>query len=451
MPAQAHPEVAQVCSSVEQFSEEALEKAIELARDPEKVSAFVDRLRDELDRAKNGFPAIALCVVLGEARVESAIPLLLQQATDADMPLAQEAATYALKRMGAPALEAAIQLVESSDVPSTCVLAYEILQAAVDAPQDMRRRVADVCLKQAEIETCRDWPEDDWNPAGAVCSALVTLKDHRVRPLIEAILGRTSSPADRLEWQQLLKKLKNGRMASGSADWREDWRERCNVWAEYAEDFAEEAEYAAEQQTAHEANANLAREFGDSPYAQKIDDVSAEDAEGEITQFLHMGFDYIDHDFDACDWRDVHELLYEWLPRKVTAEMEYFESFPFVLEAFVRFLHASGRLAEPGSLLALAEEARVDLPRLAADSANWGFAKSMLMGSFDAAFDLGKARSARQFDLPQGHRLDSAPSLVAGDPVDVVPSIHRLASKVGRNDPCPCGSGRKYKKCCGKR
>ena len=21
-------------------------------------------------------------------------------------------------------------------------------------------------------------------------------------------------------------------------------------------------------------------------------------------------------------------------------------------------------------------------------------------------------------------------------------------SKVGRNDPCPCGSGKKYKKCC---
>jgi len=24
-----------------------------------------------------------------------------------------------------------------------------------------------------------------------------------------------------------------------------------------------------------------------------------------------------------------------------------------------------------------------------------------------------------------------------------------VRSKVGRNDPCPCGSGRKYKKCCG--
>ncbi len=25
----------------------------------------------------------------------------------------------------------------------------------------------------------------------------------------------------------------------------------------------------------------------------------------------------------------------------------------------------------------------------------------------------------------------------------------RAAPKVGRNDPCPCGSGKKYKKCCG--
>ena len=25
----------------------------------------------------------------------------------------------------------------------------------------------------------------------------------------------------------------------------------------------------------------------------------------------------------------------------------------------------------------------------------------------------------------------------------------KVGSKVGRNDPCPCGSGKKYKKCCG--
>jgi preprotein translocase subunit SecA len=29
-------------------------------------------------------------------------------------------------------------------------------------------------------------------------------------------------------------------------------------------------------------------------------------------------------------------------------------------------------------------------------------------------------------------------------------TIRRAAVKVGRNDPCPCGSGKKYKNCCGK-
>ena len=28
--------------------------------------------------------------------------------------------------------------------------------------------------------------------------------------------------------------------------------------------------------------------------------------------------------------------------------------------------------------------------------------------------------------------------------------VVRTAPKVGRNDPCPCGSGKKYKHCCGR-
>jgi preprotein translocase subunit SecA len=38
--------------------------------------------------------------------------------------------------------------------------------------------------------------------------------------------------------------------------------------------------------------------------------------------------------------------------------------------------------------------------------------------------------------VSQGHR-------------DAMP-LHRDEPKVGRNDPCPCGSGKKYKKCCGR-
>lgn len=33
---------------------------------------------------------------------------------------------------------------------------------------------------------------------------------------------------------------------------------------------------------------------------------------------------------------------------------------------------------------------------------------------------------------------------------DVPVERARADESVGRNDPCPCGSGKKYKKCCGK-
>jgi preprotein translocase subunit SecA len=38
----------------------------------------------------------------------------------------------------------------------------------------------------------------------------------------------------------------------------------------------------------------------------------------------------------------------------------------------------------------------------------------------------------------------------AGQPPPVARTIRKKTPKVGRNDPCPCGSGKKYKKCCGR-
>ncbi|PIX26925.1 MAG: hypothetical protein COZ67_04980, partial [Chloroflexi bacterium CG_4_8_14_3_um_filter_45_15] len=63
----------------------------------------------------------------------------------------------------------------------------------------------------------------------------------------------------------------------------------------------------------------------------------------------------------------------------------------------------------------------------------------------------------------EGHALFQA--LLASIQHDVVRSIYHVSiskepprqkqavaagKKVGRNDPCPCGSGKKYKHCCGK-
>ena len=42
------------------------------------------------------------------------------------------------------------------------------------------------------------------------------------------------------------------------------------------------------------------------------------------------------------------------------------------------------------------------------------------------------------------------PVQTAGDGTDTANKTVRKGKKVGRNDPCPCGSGKKYKKCCGR-
>jgi pyruvate/2-oxoglutarate dehydrogenase complex dihydrolipoamide dehydrogenase (E3) component len=41
--------------------------------------------------------------------------------------------------------------------------------------------------------------------------------------------------------------------------------------------------------------------------------------------------------------------------------------------------------------------------------------------------------------------------LATGSEARMLPGLKPVLAKkvVGRNDPCPCGSGKKYKKCCG--
>lgn len=69
------------------------------------------------------------------------------------------------------------------------------------------------------------------------------------------------------------------------------------------------------------------------------------------------------------------------------------------------------------------------------------------------------ALSNAQFIHPESEGMPAVPQQSSGAPDSVRDAIHQPASKtapvkrdepkVGRNDPCPCGSGKKYKKCCG--
>ena len=66
----------------------------------------------------------------------------------------------------------------------------------------------------------------------------------------------------------------------------------------------------------------------------------------------------------------------------------------------------------------------------------------------EAGFSESKGPSSMK--LPRGMGAPSPFSPRSEAPDNQAPTpIKRVAEKVGRNDPCPCGSGKKYKKCCG--
>ncbi|HLN22622.1 MAG TPA: YchJ family protein [Patescibacteria group bacterium] len=110
----------------------------------------------------------------------------------------------------------------------------------------------------------------------------------------------------------------------------------------------------------------------------------------------------------------------------------------------------------------LAPEARTDHDRASAES--WSKAVDWLGlsilsteagGAGDETGIVEFAARFRQNGLEQTHHETSNFRRLDGGWVYVDGKVHnkpvvRSAPKVGRNDPCPCGSGKKYKACCGR-
>ena len=61
-----------------------------------------------------------------------------------------------------------------------------------------------------------------------------------------------------------------------------------------------------------------------------------------------------------------------------------------------------------------------------------------------------KVQIQRQEDVEKVSQRERRQRIQLGrGPGDKPPTVKRISKKVGRNDPCPCGSGKKYKQCCG--
>ncbi len=195
----------------------------------------------------------------------------------------------------------------------------------------------------------------------------------------------------------------------------------------------------------------LAGRFMESEAAGKLEPELFGDAGFIIYNLLVYAWTYTNGSPEKLDEYTLEQVLLEVFPRKITAEWDLFEKVAPVTEVFLRWLESEGILGDTSSLV---ETVRGWADTIVANGMNpqyWGMGKSFTMQAradgVDTQDEQAMQRYMVEYNLRRmGRKLSAQPDLR-----DLSPpmSIVEQSPKIGRNAPCPCGSGRKYKKCCG--
>jgi len=105
----------------------------------------------------------------------------------------------------------------------------------------------------------------------------------------------------------------------------------------------------------------------------------------------------IRHGFVDWNTNNISELCLEVFPRKITAELALFKCIGPVLIAFFNFLSENKLLKQAWKLSTCIKTIQADIPRQAADSRNWGMAKTFAMKALKEGVDLSDPTQNERF------------------------------------------------------
>lgn len=188
--------------------------------------------------------------------------------------------------------------------------------------------------------------------------------------------------------------------------------------------------------------------FSESKYFQDLTEEQQDESEFIVqtfTEYMYSNNLLIPEEWDESG---LEECCLDTLPRKITADESYYESIAPVLSSFFRFLGEKELLKNASKLSNKVKKIDKQIVKNSSDSSSWGMAKTMFMNAKKAGVDIENEDELKKFmylfnqqQLANTKKADTIISLPAPNP---------KREKIGRNDRCPCGSGNKYKKCCGK-
>lgn len=167
---------------------------------------------------------------------------------------------------------------------------------------------------------------------------------------------------------------------------------------------------------------------------------------------LQFGIAYRGEIVDEMTDFTIEEFIFDYVPRKVSTAPNSAEAIIGELIAFWEFLGRVYELPAAESILEwLKTDGRAaDLEAELSDSSNFGMAKSLFSMGDKAGFDMTSEAGINSFMQAYNQSLSSDYTPPDYTPPGYTPPAPiRREVRAGRNDPCPCGSGKKFKKCCG--
>ena len=161
-----------------------------------------------------------------------------------------------------------------------------------------------------------------------------------------------------------------------------------------------------------------------------------------------------------ADADSLRRFIKETVPRSACVKAAELDQQLEALESFFPFLQDTGRIGDATALQKVVKRERGEAVEAAGDPVRWDVYKLLYMRGTEAGHDMDDPEQVTKFVETLGdgsadsQELEASLRAAAQEeeryelPHGLEP-IRRESPKVGRNDPCPCGSGQKYKKCCG--
>lgn len=201
---------------------------------------------------------------------------------------------------------------------------------------------------------------------------------------------------------------------------------------------------------------NLIVEFFETKFFTDLDDKYKEHSKDIILHFSE--FMYRHNLQEPKNWNvsGMFEVCIDIIPRKIIADDLYFESIHPSLRAFLSFMDSKNINSRSKVLIKTIDQIKEDIIESSKDSSDWGIGKKILNQAISNDIDISDEDKLRSFlNSMMGKPLNIPDDYEEEDDDDedyyesnMIPFV-RKEVKIGRNDPCPCGSGKKYKKCCG--